>query len=236
MALGQMMGRTDNAIHHRASKLGVKWGFKSKRWSREEDQKLLELAGTMSIEEAAEILGRSYGSLISRIGILKIDWRANYKHHSSTQAAEILGLSEDGFKGLISRLEIKPSATWGKRSRYHVWTSEQLEQMQERLDAEARGEAPSGHKLEAMKRYADIPDLYIYKCKCGKWVMRTRDYETKRRRTGKVPTCTVCRRKDASEFMSNPRSIERQVWSTSQRAKKAVRKIDQLLSQPASLL
>ena len=92
--LAQRLDRTEISIKGMVQQLNITRSYGRKRWTRADDQRLIDLAGTMSMQRIAHIMGRSTNSVVVRSKRLGINRRDHEGWYTARDVARILGVDD----------------------------------------------------------------------------------------------------------------------------------------------
>lgn len=92
--LAHKLDRTENSIKGVIQQLGITRSHGRKRWTRKDDQRLIDLAGAVSMPRIAQILGRSTNSVVVRSKRLRISLRDRTGWNTARDVARLLGVDD----------------------------------------------------------------------------------------------------------------------------------------------
>lgn len=92
--LARKLDRTENSIKGVIQQLGITRSHGRKRWTRKDDQRLIDLAGAVSMPRIAQILGRSTNSVVVRSKRLRISLRDRTGWYTARDVARLLGVDD----------------------------------------------------------------------------------------------------------------------------------------------
>jgi len=186
------------------------------RWTPEEDDRLRAMAGKLTIEEAAQALGRTPKAVSSRAHkCLGIVWRECREYWALEDLMRALRVSRRKLMPLCERLGIQP-LIYGKG--YRAFSEQQYQRLYDHLEAERGGDIG---RMVSLARRKVRPDFYILTCvRCGGWAIKSVGYRLHMSKRSR-PTCARCRRHG---------EITRALIGSARRARIAVARIDHLAS------
>lgn len=92
--LAQKLDRSENAVKGVIQQLGITRSHGRKTWTRKQDQQLIDLAGTVSMQRIAHIMGRSTNSVVVRSKRLGITRRDHTGWYTARDVARMLGVDD----------------------------------------------------------------------------------------------------------------------------------------------